>query len=183
MKVESGVIGVEESLKALSAFAAEEERAIKDSMEYILRQMCNYVKQNGPWTDQTSNLRNSISINMEAMKEWPKDTPAATLAALVGQNETPLIKVEGDGYVGAISAGMEYSIWVELKDGYWVLQGAIDHFEPLMTKYFADRMSVEKLDLIAAADVSYAKFLSKKGLSDSEIASRIQSKHDFYNGR
>jgi hypothetical protein len=162
MQIDSGLMGVEETLKATAAFINKVEAAIPDVLEYILREMCNYVKQYGPWTDQTSNLRNSISVNMDTMREWPADTPAATIAALVSQNETPLIKVEGDGYTGAISAGMEYAIWVETKEGYWVLQGAIDHFEPLIAKYFADRMSVDKLDLEEAANIAYLNYQTNK---------------------
>ena len=158
MKVDSGFDGVEQSLNALSKFLGAVDRAAKDALEYVLREMCNYVKQNGPWKDRSGNLRNSISINMDTMREWPKDTPPSTLASLVNQNETPVVRVEGDGYVGVLSAGMEYAIWVELKDGYWVLQGAIDHFEPLMAKYLADRMSIDKLDLEEAATIAYLKY-------------------------
>jgi hypothetical protein len=183
MQVESGLVGVEESLAALAKFVDSEERALQDVVEYILRQMCNYVKQNGPWKDHTSNLRNSISINMETMTEWPAGTPEEVLKSLVSKNETPVIEIQGDDYFGCLSAGMEYAVWVELKDGYWVLQGAIDKFEPLMEKYFADKMQVDKLDLIAAADIQYSKYLTRKGLSESEITSRIQAKHDYYNGR
>lgn len=158
MEVESGLEGIEQSLASLSQFVEAEERALQDVLEYILRQMCNYVKQNGPWTDRTANLRNSISINLDTMKEWPADTPPETLRALVSQNETPLIEVKGDDYTGCLSAGMEYAIWVETKGGYWVLTGAIDRFEPLIEKYFADRMSVDKLDLEEAANIAYLKY-------------------------
>jgi hypothetical protein len=156
MKIECGLLGIEESIKALENFLNEEERAVKDALEYILREMCKYVKQNGPWTDRTSNLRNSISVNMDTMREYKAgETPA-------GDGETPILRVEGDGCIGCISAGMEYAIWVELKDGYWVLSGAIDHFEPLIEKYFADRMSVDKLDLEEAATIGYLNYQTNK---------------------
>jgi hypothetical protein len=159
MKIECGLLGIEESIKALENFLNEEERAVKDALEYILRQMCKYVKDNGPWRDHTSNLRNSVSVNMELMKEWERSpTKIQALEALKEQNETPVVQIEGDDYVGCISAGMEYAIWIELKDGYWVLQGAIDHFEPLMEKYFADRMFVDGLDLEEAANIAYLKY-------------------------
>ncbi len=162
MEVDSGLLGVEESSAALAKFAESEERALQDVLEWILREMCNYVKQNGPWKDHSSNLRNSISVNMDTMREWPADTPEATLKSLVSQNETPLIEVRGDDFTACLSAGMEYGIWVELKDGYWVLTGAIDHFEPLVEKYFADRLSVDKLDLEEAANIAYLKYQTNK---------------------
>lgn len=163
MEIDVGFEGVEESLAALAKFVEAEERALKDALEYILRAMVNYVKQNGPWTDRTSNLRNSISVNMDTMREWPADTPAETLKALAAQNETPVIQIEGNDFVGCLSAGMEYAIWVETKEGYWVLTGAIDHFEPLVEKYFADKMAVEKLDLEQAASVAYIRWQKRKG--------------------
>lgn len=158
MEVDSGLLGVEKSLAALAKFAEAEEKALKDALEWVLRAMCNYVKQNGPWTDRTANLRNSISVNIETMREWPTDTPEAALKSLVSQNETPVIQIQGDDFTACLSAGMEYAIWVELKDGYWVLTGAIDHFEPLMEKYFADKLSVDKLDLDEAANIAYLKY-------------------------
>ena len=97
------------------------------------------------------------------MREWPTDTPAETLKALAAQNETPVIQIEGNDFVGCLSAGMEYAIWVETKDGYWVLTGAIDHFEPLIEKYFAEKMAVEKLDLEQAASVAYIRWQERKG--------------------
>lgn len=163
MHVDVGVDGIEEALESLARFVEVEERAARDALEYILREMVNYVKQNGPWTDRTSNLRNSISVNMDTMREWPADTPAETIKALVAQNETPVVKIEGNDFVGCLSAGMEYAIWVETKEGYWVLTGAIDHFEPLIEKYFADKLAVEKLDLEQAASVAYIRWQERKG--------------------
>jgi hypothetical protein len=143
MQVDSGLLGVEESLSTLAKFVESEEKALQDAAEYILRQMCNYVKQNGPWTDRTANLRNSISINMDTMKEWSKDTTPETLKALVSQNETPVLTVQGDDFVGCLSCGMEYGIRVELKDGFWVLTGAIDKFEPLMDTLKSEKIKLE----------------------------------------
>jgi len=163
MDIEVGFDGIEEALEALARFVEAEERAIVDAMEYILRAMVNYVKQNGPWTDRTSNLRNSISINLDTMQEWPADTPPEVIKSLVSQNETPVIQIEGNDFVGCLSAGMEYAIWVETKEGYWVLTGAIDWIEPLIKKYFADKMAVEKLDLEQAASVAYIRWQERKG--------------------
>lgn len=163
MEIDVGFEGVEESLATLAKFVEAEERTLKEALEHILRAMVNYVKRNGPWTDRTSNLRNSISVNMDTMREWPADTPAETLKALAAQNETPVIQIEGNDFVGCLSAGMEYAIWVETKDGYWVLTGAIDRFEPLVEKYFADKMAVEKLDLEQAASVAYIRWQERKG--------------------
>ncbi|MCF8002439.1 MAG: hypothetical protein K9K76_11375 [Halanaerobiales bacterium] len=149
--------GVEETLKATAEFVEKEERAIEDALEFILKSMVNYAKNNGPWQDHTSNLRNSISGNIEEMKEWDADTDPSTLAAKAPELEKPVIEINGDDYKAVLSAGMEYAIWVELKSGYWVLQGTIDKFEPLIDKYFKGYLSVEKIDLENAASIAYMK--------------------------
>ena len=45
---------------------------------------------------------------------------------------------------GVLYAGMNYAIYVELRDGYWVLQGAIDYFEPAIKDVFKDTLKVSK---------------------------------------
>ena len=163
MEVDVGLEGVADSLERLQRFIAAEEKAAKDALEYILRKMVTYVKHYGPWEDQTSNLRNSISININTMREWPADTPKGALQAMASENEKPVLQIEGDDYVGVLSAGMEYAIWVELKEGYWVLTGAIDRFQPLIEQYMAGIMAVENLDLEQIATVAYAQFQERRG--------------------
>lgn len=162
MEIDVGLDGAEEAMESLAKFVEAEERAIVDAMEYILRAMCTYAKQNGPYTDRTGNLRNSISINLDTMQEWPADTPAEVLKSLVPQNETPVIHFEGDDFVGCLSAGMVYAVFVETK-GYWVITGAIDWMEPMVEKYFVDKLAVEKLDLEQAASVAYIRWQERKG--------------------
>jgi hypothetical protein len=157
MEIGAELQGVEESLEMMSRFVAAEEKALKDFLEWLLRSMVNYVKRNGPWTDRTSNLRNSISANIKTMQEWPADTDPEVLRSKVRELETPVIDISGDDYTAVLSAGMEYAIWVETTSGYWVLQGAIDKFEPLIEQYMAGFLSVEKLDLEHIATVQYLK--------------------------
>lgn len=155
--IEAELLGVEESLKMTSEFVKAEERALVDAIEFILKSMVNYVKKNGPWKDRTSNLRNSISANINQMQEWDADTNPEVLRAKATELEKPVVRTSGDDYEAVLSAGMEYSIWVELKSGYWVLQGAIDKFEPLIDKYMAGYLAVEKIDLEQTASIQYAK--------------------------
>ena len=119
---------------------------------------CELCKENGAWTDRTGNLRNSISCNIEKIESLPADTDPATVKTRVMEYENPVLQIEGDDYTGAISANMEYAIWVETTSGYWVLQGAIDAFEPLIEKYMSDFLSVENLDLEHIASVQYARY-------------------------
>src|SRR5690554_6709818 len=157
MEVDVELQGVEETFQMMDKFVKAEERALKDFLEWLLRSMVNYVKRNGPWIDRTSNLRNSISGNIKAMQEWPADTPPNVLKAKARELEKPVIDISGDDYTAVLSAGMEYSIWVATTSGYWVLQGAIDRFEPLIEKYMSDFLSVENLDLEHIATVQYMK--------------------------
>ena len=150
--------GVEETLAATRDFVDKEEKAIPDAMEWLLKSMVNYVKVNGPWIDRTANLRNSISANIEAMKEWPADTDPSVLKSKVQELEKPVVDIKGDDYEAVLSAGMEYAIYLETGEGgLWVLQGAIDAFSPYIEKYLAGYLSVEKLDLEHIASVQYAK--------------------------
>jgi hypothetical protein len=153
--------GVEETLAATRDFVDKEEKAIPEAMEWLLKSMVNYVKVNGPWIDRTANLRNSISANVEAMKEWPADTDPSVLKSKVQELEKPVVDIKGDDYEAVLSAGMEYSIHVELTSGMWVLTGAINKFEPLIKQYMSDFLSVENLDLEHIASVQYAKKYGK----------------------
>jgi hypothetical protein len=154
--------GVEETLAATRDFVDKEEKAIPDALQFVLKSMVNYVKVNGPWIDRTANLRNSISANIEAMKEWPADTDPSTLESKAQELEKPVIDIKGDDYYAVLSAGMEYAIYLETGEGgMWVLTGAIDKFEPLIEKYLAGYLSVEKLDLEHIASVQNAKKYGK----------------------
>jgi len=161
MELDGELQGVEETLAATRDFIDKEERALEDALQFVLKSMVNYVKNNGPWIDRTANLRNSISANIEAMKEWPADTDPSVLKSKVQELEKPVVDIKGDDYYAVLSAGMSYSIHVELTSGIWVLQGAIDKFEPLIEKYLAGYLSVEKLDLEHIASVQYAKKYGK----------------------
>ena len=151
MEVDAELIGVDETLRRMSKFIERQEEALELALEMLLRKMVNYVKNNGPWSDRTSNLRNSISANIEQMQEWPADTDTATLASKASNLEKPVIDVDGDDYTAVLSAGMEYAIWVETKSGFWVLQGAIDKFEPIIERHLADYIHVDNIDLDSIA--------------------------------
>jgi len=162
MEVDAELQGVEEAFQSLSAFVEREERALKEAFEFILRAMVNYARNHAPFEDHTGNLRNSISCNFGTMQYYPPDTDPATLRAVASQNEQPVLDIEGDDYRGYLSVGMSYGVWVETTGGYWVIQGAIDKFEPLIERYFAEYMSVEKLDLDQEAAVEYLRQLERE---------------------
>lgn len=147
--------GYKESLQRLSALASQQEEVMKDALEYVLRLMVNHAKNNGNYTDRSSNLRNSISCNIKEMQEYPSDTDPSVLEAKVSENEKPVLEKQAGGWGGAISVGMEYAIWVETKQGYTVLQGTIDAFEPVIERYFKDKMHINHIDLEELAKKKY----------------------------
>ena len=111
--------GAKEALAGLDRLVAHSERGARRAVQIVLSKMQAYAKNNAPFQDRTGNLRNSIQYEMD-----PGGKPAGTLYA-----------------------GMEYAIWVELREGYWVLQGAIDAFEPVIRKVFKDKIKIQRQEL------------------------------------
>jgi hypothetical protein len=111
--------GAEQALRSLDKLVELNRVKLRDAVEYILSEMRDYAKAYAPFRDITGNLRNSIQYEMD-----PGGKPAGTLYA-----------------------GMEYAIWVELREGYWVLQGAIDAFEPVIRKVFKDKIKIQRQEL------------------------------------
>jgi len=112
----SSLDGAMEALAGLDRLVRHSERGAKIAIEQVLSKMRDYAKDNAPFTDRTGNLRNSIQYEMD-----PEGKPA-----------------------GVLYAGMNYAIYVELREGYWVLQGAIDYFEPAIKDVFKDTLQVSK---------------------------------------
>jgi hypothetical protein len=81
------------------------------AMGYVLERLVNYGKLNGPWTDRTTNLRNSY--RWEIVRDG---------------------RFGVRGYFANIAA---YAVWVEFKPRYWVLSGAIKAELPTMNLVLA----------------------------------------------
>jgi hypothetical protein len=151
MKINAELQGVNEVLKNTDAFVAVEKMALKEALELILKTMLDYAIQYGNYKDRTRALRGSLSINIKTMKvhksysEWE---------SLIAKNREPTLRISAENYEGVISAGMWYAIMVELKSGYWVLQGAIDRFEPILNYYFQNKMRVDNLKLNQQAAIT-----------------------------
>ena len=107
--------GVNETLEFLARMVDQQPQQMRKAVENILRLMRDYAKDFAPFKDRTGNLRNSIQYEMD----------------------------EGGTPAGTLYAGMNYAIYVELRDGYWVLQGAIDYFEPLVNELFKGAIQVD----------------------------------------
>lgn len=144
-----GLQGFTEAMKTMDKLVQVGTLKMEQVLEYALREMCNYAKRNAPFEDQTANLRNSIGINFTHLKEWKaSDGQIAELRALRQEMEQPVLEHEGDKVWGYLYAGMEYSIHVERLDGFWVLEGAINFYEPQLQRMFRDKLRFNRSDLI-----------------------------------
>lgn len=140
MEMEVWLEGAVESLEKQAQIVEAKNRLLEETFEYILRLMVTHAKKFGPYKDRTGALRNSISVNIDNMRLMKTgEKPDGKL------NEKPVIEVSGDSWRGVLSAGMEYAIYVEWMDGYWVLQGTIDQFQPHLTRMFSSHLQVGKL--------------------------------------
>lgn len=123
IRVTGQLEGAEEAMRRLAARVRLNEVRMRSAVEYILQELVAYAKIHAPFQDRTGHLRGSITYEMDP-------PPAAS---------------------GSLLAGMEYAIFVERREGYWVLQGAIDFYAPIINRLFADRIRIERPDLEAEA--------------------------------
>lgn len=100
-----GFIDIVENKKAMAVFGRIGEALV------------NYSKENGPWTDQTSNLRNSIAY------EFLSPTSIVFFAAA------------------------EYAVFVEFINGYWVLSGSIEHYKHKIKDMLVEYLKVKPSDI------------------------------------
>lgn len=121
MKVDVRLEGADLALEKIARLVELNAVKTRDAVLSILTAMRDYAKDYAPFTDRTGNLRNSIQFEMD-----PNGLPAGTLYA-----------------------GMEYAVYVEFRDGYWVLQGAIDYYEPIINKLFSGLIKVDRQELDA----------------------------------
>lgn len=141
--------GFTEAMKTFDRLVTVGTAKMEQALEYALREMCNYAKTQGPWEDQTANLRNSIGINFTQMKVWKaSESEIAELKALKSEMETPVLEHQGRNVWGYIYAGMEYAIHVERLEGYFVLQGAINFYEPKLMEIFKKKLQIQRSDLL-----------------------------------
>jgi len=137
-----GLTGFKESMATLQNMKRQGDQKMQLMIERALREIAKYAKQNGPWEDQTGNLRNSIGINYPLMQTWrAADHKIEELKAQEAQFMTPVLEKEGTKVWGYIYAGMEYAIHVERLDGYWVLEGALNYFKPLLENIFKEELA------------------------------------------
>jgi hypothetical protein len=133
-----GVQAARAKMKIRAVTSYIKDRKAPATLAYLGEQLANYSKDHGPWQDQTSNLRRSISWYVLAPGETAQvqyftDTDGVQTVTVV--NDTP-------GPMLVFFAGMRYGIFVEYKAGKWVLRGAVEHFRPVLTQLLGDRLKI-----------------------------------------
>lgn len=121
MNVSMKITGIDKMQTTMTAIGEEHKHKLKLALDSVLIDIVNWIKQNhqdlGGWKDVTGNLNNSIN-NVES--SW-----------------------NGDSLAGIVFAGMEYAIYVELKEGHWVLSGGFSEFRPKIMAMLAERVKLQ----------------------------------------
>jgi hypothetical protein len=117
MSVSMKIAGIDKMQANIRKASEAHKQRMKLALDSVLIEIVNWIKDNhqtlGGWVDRTGNLNNSISRNAS---EW-----------------------EGDTLKGVVFAGMEYAVYVEYKEGHWVLSGGFSEFRPKIMAMLAER--------------------------------------------
>jgi hypothetical protein len=117
MSVSVRISGIDDMKIRLNNLSEIHKFKLKTALDSVLIEIVNWIKQNhqslGGWTDRTGALNNSISYKES---EWG-----------------------GNTLTGAVFAGKDYGIFVEFKEGHWVLSGGFDEFRPKIMGLLAER--------------------------------------------
>lgn len=109
--------GLKDIEDALNRTRKTMETEIMNALNSVLSELVTFIKKNGPWNDITGNLRNSVDY-----------VPA---------------KKEGEKIFGYIRAGMEYAVYVEFKNGYWVISGALTEYKDKIISMLSERVRAQ----------------------------------------
>jgi hypothetical protein len=115
---------------ALREKLIKSEEAIVLTLHRIGQEAVNWARENGTYTDQTGNLRNSIgyAIYKDGKSiDWMHDDRGHIQAHIDALSASGQFQKEipSTGYCCVVFAGMEYGIFVE-SYGYTVLSGSVE---------------------------------------------------------
>ena len=135
LRITGTLSGLDEALRKTAAMARVGRKKWRDAVEYVLKELRSYARANAPFRDRTGRLRRSIDYEMA-----PGGEPAGTL------------------YAGEL-----YGIFVERREGYWVLQGAIDFYEPKLQEIFQGQIQITEPDLAREAQQATVYYRELRG--------------------
>ena len=117
MSAEMKIMGIDKMQRSIRDLSEKEKQRMKLALDSVLIEIVNWIKQNhqalGGWIDRTGNLNNSVSYQKS---EW-----------------------FGDLLKGIIYAGMDYAVYVEFKEGHWVLSGGFSEYRPQIMSMINER--------------------------------------------
>ena len=142
-EVKAELIGTAKVVHETDEFVRAQEMTIEEALKYILRQMRENAIRQGTYRDRTGATRASISINIETMRRISSPDEAFSLES---QNAIPKIKVEDGTYLGVISVGMFYAVFLETKTGFTVLQGTVNAFEYIIPRLLSQRLNAQNVE-------------------------------------
>ena len=138
MSVSVKITGLNEFKYHIREFSEKQKTRLKMALDSVLIDIVNYIKNSGQWIDRTSNLRNSVGYaagesDVPTFKA-SKTTQSYNVLNLGGGSQW-----DGNILSGVVFAGMEYAIYVEFKEGHWVLSGGFNEFRPKVMELLRER--------------------------------------------
>jgi hypothetical protein len=119
MSVKVKVSGITETIKDLNLYSDKIKDRLRLAFDSVLIEIVNWIKNNhqdlGGWKDRTGNLNNSITASVSG---W-----------------------DGEILKGQVSAGEDYAIYVELREGHWVISGGMREYEGKIMGLIGKRMA------------------------------------------
>lgn len=142
MTISCQINGLEAMKANLRNLSGDYHYRLKLALDSVLIEIVNWIKDNhqmlGGWNDQTANLNNSIG--------WCGDDKGVPTFAASKEARFFPVRIdngsqwEGDTLKGIVFAGMEYALYVEIKEGHWVLSGGLAEFWPKIAQMIAERI-------------------------------------------
>jgi hypothetical protein len=121
MNVSMKITGIDKMQATIAGIGEEHKHKLKLALDSVLIEIVSWIKNNhdslGGWKTQSGALNNSIS-----------------------QVESSWI---GDVLTGIVFAGMEYAVYVEFKEGHWVLSGGFSEYRPKIMDMIAERVKLQ----------------------------------------
>lgn len=109
--------GIPEMQSRIASIRIEAHGKLKMIMSSIMSEMATWIKNNhsglSGWENRTGNLESSIS---SAVTE------------------------EGGKIVGVVYAGMDYAVYVEYREGHWVISAALEEYKSKVMTMVRDRL-------------------------------------------
>jgi len=142
LEVDAQLVNAEAVISGMEWLTKAQANQVKEFMEWLMTEMYEHARSAGNYQDVTGALRDSLSINADNVKVY---STAAEARSQLQRNQKPVIRIERDEYTGVLWAGMWYAFLVELKAGFTVITGTVDHFNNLIEGFMMDKLDANKL--------------------------------------